>query len=258
MRLIVDSHADLRAAAYIKQRILSVAPSASRPFILGLPTGSTPLGMYRQLVEFHRQGELSFRHVVTFNMDEYVGLPEDDPQSYHSFMNQNFFQYVDIPAEQTHILDGNAADLEIECEKYEARIQSLGGVDLFVGGVGKNGHIAFNEPGSALRSRTRLTRLTDSTRLANAKYFDYDIAKVPVQALTVGVGTILDAREVMILACGAHKAQAVAQAVEGSINHTWTVTALQLHPAAMLVCDEDAILELKVKTVRYFRETESD
>lgn len=256
MRLIIDDQVDRWAANYIKQRILSFAPNASRPFVLGLPTGGTPLGMYQQLVEFYRQGELSFRHVVTFNMDEYVGLPEDHPQSYHTYMQRNFFKHVDIPAQQIHILNGNAADLEAECRQYELKIQSFGGIELFVGGVGKDGHIAFNEPGSSLRSRTRLKTLTHSTQLANARFFDADLTQVPTRALTVGVGTILDAREVMILASGHHKAQAVAQAVEGSVNHMWTITALQLHPAAILVCDEEAILELKVKTVRYFREAE--
>ncbi|HEY9877707.1 MAG TPA: glucosamine-6-phosphate deaminase [Leptolyngbyaceae cyanobacterium] len=254
MRLIIDSDVGAWAAAYVRQQILQFGPTANQPFVLGLPTGSTPLGMYQKLVQFHQQGELSFKHVVTFNMDEYVVLPEDHPQSYHSYMFRNFFDHIDIPRDRIHILNGNAPDLEAECEAYEAAIATFGGIDLFVGGVGEDGHIAFNEPGSSLESRTRLKPLTYSTRLANARFFDDDLEKVPQMALTVGVGTIMDASEVMILVQGYRKALAVYHAIEEGVNHMWSVSALQLHPRALIVCDEDATMELKVKTVRYFKE----
>jgi glucosamine-6-phosphate deaminase len=261
MRLIIcqspDAVADW-AARYVKYRIETFAPTAERLFVLGLPTGSTPLRMYKKLIEFHQANQLSFQHVVTFNMDEYVGLPEDHPESYHAFMYRNLFDHIDIPRDQIHILDGNASDVDKECQEYEEKIQAFGGIELFLGGVGEDGHIAFNEPGSSLESRTRIKTLTYSTQLANARFFDNDIAKVPKHALTVGVGTIMDAREVMILAQGYNKAVALQHAIEGSVNHMWTISALQLHPRSIIVCDEDATLELKVKTAKYFKELEHD
>lgn len=246
------------AARYVKQRIQRFAPTAERPFVLGLPTGGTPLNLYKRLIEFYEVGQLSFRHVVTFNMDEYVGLPADHPESYRSFMYRNLFSHVNIPKAQVHILNGNAADIEAECQQYEAQIASFGGIELFIGGVGEDGHVAFNEPGSSLESRTRIKTLTYSTQMANARFFDNDITKVPKQALTVGVGTITDAREVMILAQGYNKAMALQQAIEGSVNHMWTISALQLHRRSIMVCDEDATLELRVKTAKYFKELERD
>jgi glucosamine-6-phosphate deaminase len=255
MRLMIcDRSIGEWAAAYVVRRIRKFAPTGDRPFVLGLPTGGTPLEMYQKLVAFHQSGDISFRHVVTFNMDEYVGLPEDHPESYHTYMHRNFFDHVDISRENVHILDGNATDLEQECRDYEFKIESYGGVELFMGGVGEDGHIAFNEPGSSLKSRTRVKTLTHSTRLANARFFKDYPEQVPKLALTVGVGTIMDAREVVILAQGEKKAIAIAQAVEAGVNHMWTISALQLHPHAVIVCDEDATSELKVKTVRYFKE----
>lgn len=261
MRLIICESPDevaSWAAGYVKQRIEEFAPTAHNPFVLGLPTGGSPLKMYQKLVEFHRSGDLSFQHVVTFNMDEYVGLPEDHPQSYHSYMYRNFFDRIDIPRENIHILDGNATDIEAECQLYEEKIKKFGGIELFIGGMGEDGHIAFNEPGSSLESRTRFKTLTYSTLLANARFFDNDISKVPKYALTVGVGTIRDAREIMILVQGYNKAIALHHAIEEGVNHMWTVSALQLHPRSIIVCDEDATLELKVKTVKYFKELERD
>ena len=255
MRLVIDNDVGTWAATYVVRRITAFAPTADRPFVLGLPTGGTPLGMYQKLVEFHQIGKVSFQHVVTFNMDEYVGLPEHHPESYHAYMARHFFDHIDIPPKQVHILNGNAADLKAECDRYEATIKAFGGIELFVGGVGADGHIAFNEPGSSLESRTRIQPLMYSTRLANARFFDDDLEQVPTTALTVGVGTILDAHEVMILAKGYHKAVAVANAIEAGVNHMWTISALQLHPRAIIVCDEDATLELKVKTVKYFKES---
>ncbi|KAE8286060.1 Glucosamine-6-phosphate isomerase 1 [Larimichthys crocea] len=201
MKLIILNDYDQAsewAAKYIRNKILLFKPGPDRYFTLGLPTGSTPLGCYKKLIEYYKNGEVSFQYVKTFNMDEYVGLPRDHPESYHSFMWNNFFKHIDIKAENTHILDGNAADLQ---------------AGLFVGGIGPDGHIAFNEPGSSLVSRTR----------------------------------------VMILITGAHKAFALYKAIEEGVNHMWTVSAFQQHPQTVFVCDEDATLELRVKTVKYFK-----
>jgi glucosamine-6-phosphate deaminase len=260
MRIIIlqDLEAASRwTACHIASRIREYTPSAEKPFVLGLPTGSTPLGTYRELADMLRRKELSFLHVVTFNMDEYIGLPEDHPQSYHSFMWQNFFRHIDIPKENVHILNGNAADLAKECAEYEESIRRVGGIELFLGGMGPDGHIAFNEPGSSLSSRTRIKTLTYDTVLANARFFGDDPQRVPRTALTVGVGTILDAREVLIVVSGYGKARALQKVVEEGVNHMWTVSCLQLHPRAIIVCDEEATLELKVGTVKYFREIES-
>lgn len=246
------------AANYVAQKINQYSPSPERPFVLGLPTGSSPLGMYRALIELNRQGVVSFRNVVTFNMDEYVGLPESHPESYHSFMYNNFFNHIDIPRENIHILNGNAKDLEAECADYEKLIASYGGIHLFVGGIGPDGHIAFNEPGSSLTSRTRIKTLTTDTIVANSRFFDNDTAKVPKTALTVGVGTVMDAQEVMILCNGHNKARALQHAIEGSVTQMWTISALQLHRHGIIVCDEAATDELKVGTYRYFKDIERE
>jgi glucosamine-6-phosphate deaminase len=260
MRLIIrpdqDSVAEW-AANYIARRILDAAPSAAKPFVLGLPTGSSPLGTYDRLIQLYEAGKLSFRHVVTFNMDEYVGLPAEHPQSYHSFMWDNLFSHIDIPKENVHILNGQAPDLEAECEAYERAIKAAGGVDLFLGGVGADGHLAFNEPGSSLSSRTRVKTLTRDTRVINSRFFEGDPSLVPETALTVGVGTVMDAREVLILVTGMNKARALSHAIEEGVNHLWTVSCLQLHPKGIIVCDEDATMELRVRTVRYFEDIEA-
>ena len=244
------------AAEYVVSKINAAQPTAQKPFVLGLPTGSSPLGMYRALVAAHQAGRVSFEHVVTFNMDEYVGIPEEHPESYHTFMWKNFFQHIDIKKENVHILNGNASDLEAECKAYEAAIEAIGGIDLFLGGIGPDGHIAFNEPGSSLSSRTRIKTLTTDTIIANSRFFGGDVNQVPKTALTVGVATVMSAREVLILVNGHGKARALQQAVEGSINQMWTITALQLHPKGIIVCDEAACIELKVGTYNYFKDIE--
>ena len=259
MRVIIESDYQALsewAANYVAQRINQFQPSSERPFVLGLPTGSSPLGMYKALIELNREGKVSFRNVVTFNMDEYVGLPESHPESYHSFMFNNFFNHIDIPKENIHILNGNATDVEAECENYEKQIASYGGIDLFVGGIGPDGHIAFNEPGSSLTSRTRVKTLTTDTIVANSRFFDNDVDKVPKTALTVGVGTVMDAKEVLILCNGHNKARALYHAVEGSVTQMWTISALQMHRHGIIVCDEAATDELKVGTYRYFKDIE--
>lgn len=261
MRLIPLSNAadvGLWSARHIVNRINAFKPTAERPFVLGLPTGGTPLQTYKRLIELHKAGEISFKNVVTFNMDEYIGLPEEHPESYHSFMYNNFFNHVDIPRENINLLNGNAPDVDTECRHYEEKIKSYGRINLFMGGVGNDGHIAFNEPASSLASRTRIKTLTEETRIANSRFFDGDMTKVPKYALTVGVGTLLDAEEVMILVTGHAKALSLQAAVEGSVNHMWTISALQLHPKSVIVCDEPSTMELKVKTVKYFRELEAE
>ncbi|KAI6778181.1 uncharacterized protein J7T54_002716 [Emericellopsis cladophorae] len=189
-------------------------------------------------------------------MDEYIGIPRDHPESYHSFMFKHFFSHVNIKRENVHILDGNAPNLDEECTKYEAKIKAAGGIELFLGGVGPDGHIAFNEPGSSLASRTRVKTLAMDTIRANARFFGGDVSKVPQMALTVGVQTIMEAKEVVIIANGASKAVALQKTIEGGVNHMWTLSCLQLHPYSMIVADEDASLELQVKTVKYFKSIE--
>ena len=260
MRLIIESdYSDISewVTNYIAKKIRDFSPSVDRPFLLGLPTGSTPLGTYIELIELYRKGSLSFKHVITFNMDEYVGIPTEHPQSYHSFMWNNFFSHIDILPENINILNGNAVDLDAECQGYENKIKSLGGIHLFLGGIGADGHIAFNEPCSSLQSRTRIKTLTQDTIIANSRFFEDDVNQVPKLALTVGVGTVMDAHEVLIIVNGHNKAQALHHAVEGSVNHMWTITALQLHPKGIIVCDESATVELKVGTYQYFKEIES-
>lgn len=260
MRLIIQSDYDMVskwAASYVANRILEFNPTESKRFVLGLPTGSSPIGMYKELANLNKKGVVSFKYVTTFNMDEYVKLPEDHPESYHSFMYNNFFNHIDIDKKFINILNGNAKDLEKECEDYEKRIADAGGINLFVGGIGPDGHIAFNEPGSSLGSLTRVKTLTMDTIIANSRFFDNDINKVPKTALTVGVKTVLDAEEVMILISGHNKARALYEVVEEGVNHMWTVSALQLHPKGIIVCDDDATYELKVGTVKYFKDIES-
>lgn len=246
------------AAQYVVYKINHFRPNAKKPFVLGLPTGSTPLGMYAELIKLNKAGKVSFEHVVTFNMDEYIGLEPTHPQSYHCFMFENFFNHINIQRKNIHILDGLTTDYAKECRNYEQAIKDAGGVHLFIGGVGEDGHIAFNEPFSSLESRTRIKTLTDSTIKANSRFFDGDISKVPTQALTVGVGTIMDAEEVLILATGANKAQALKHSIEGGISHVWTLSALQRHPHGIILCDRDATAALEQATVDYFLDIEKN
>ncbi|MCK4795490.1 MAG: glucosamine-6-phosphate deaminase [Desulfobacteraceae bacterium] len=243
-------------ADYIIEKIKAFAPTADKPFVLGLPIGSSPMTVYQGWIKRYQTGDISFKNIVTFNMDEYVGIPEDHPESYHSFMYTNLFNHIDIPRENINILNGNAPDLVLECQNYEAKIKEYGGIELFLGGIGPDGHIAFNEPGSSLVSRTRVKTLSYDTILANSRYFDNDMSKVPTHALTVGVGTVMDAREVVIIITGFEKARAVREVIEGGVSHMWTVSMLQLHEHAVIVCDEPATMELQVETVKYFKEIE--
>jgi glucosamine-6-phosphate deaminase len=261
MRILIEPNADAMskwAATYITNKINKFKPTAQKPFVLGLPTGSTPIGTYKYLVEFNMQGKVSFKNVFTFNMDEYIGLPITHPESYNYFMHHHLFNHIDCPKENINILNGNAPNLEEECSRFEAKIKAVGGIHLFMGGIGPDGHLAFNEPGSSLSSRTRVKTLTYDTIKANSRFFENDINEVPKTALTVGVGTIMDAEEVMILINGYAKARALKQCVEEGVNHFWTVSMLQLHPHGIIVCDEDATMELKVGTVTYFKDIERE
>ena len=256
MRLLIHkdyTEASRWAAQYIADRINA---AGNQPFVLGLPTGSSPLGIYRELIALYRAGNVSFARTITFNMDEYTGLGPEHPQSYCRFMWDNFFSHIDIGKQNVHILNGLAADLEGECTAYEEAIRNAGGIDLFLGGMGADGHIAFNEPGSSLSSRTRIKTLTMDTKIANARFFDGDVSRVPSTALTVGVGTVMDAREVLIIVSGHNKARALKAAVEEGISHIWTLSCLQMHRRGIIVCDEASTDELKVGTVRYFKSIE--
>ena len=261
MRIIIQPDYDKVSkwtANYVARRIRDFGPASSKPFVLGLPTGSSPLGMYKELIELNKKGVASFKDVTTFNMDEYVNLPEEHPESYHSFMWENFFSHIDIQKKNVNILNGNAKDLEAECENYEKKIKDVGGIELFIGGIGPDGHIAFNEPGSSLSSLTRVKTLTYDTKVANSRFFGNDITKVPKTALTVGVKTVMDAREVLIIVNGHNKARALQKVVEEGVNHIWTASALQLHPRGIIVCDDAATVELKVGTVNYFKDIEAE
>ena len=190
--------------------------------------------------------------------DEYVGIPREHPESYHSFMYKHFFSHVDVKPANINILNGNAPDLSAECSAYEEKILKAGGIELFLGGVGPDGHIAFNEPGSSLASRTRVKTLAGDTIRANSRFFDNDISQVPKMALTVGVQTVLDSREVVVIVTGPHKALALQKCIEGGVNHMYTLSALQLHAQSMVVVDEDATLELQVKTVKVSQDRRHD
>ncbi len=242
------------AANYIADKIK--AHKEDRPFVLGLPTGSSPLGVYAELARKNKAGEISFKNVVTFNMDEYVGLPREHPESYWHFMWSNFFDHIDIPKDNVNILNGMAPDLEAECARYEAKIASYGGIDMFMGGIGVDGHLAFNEPFTSLTSRTGVRMLTTDTRIVNSRFFGGDPEQVPASALSVGIGTVTDSKEVLILINGHNKARALAASVEGGVSQKWTCSALQMHASAIIVCDEAACGELTVDTYKYFLDIE--
>lgn len=261
MRVIIKpdyDHVSQWAANYTVYRINKFKPTPDRPFVLGLPTGSTPLGYYRELIKLYNNRKVSFENVVTFNMDEYIGLKPSDEQSYRYFMEKTFFNHVNLKPQNIHMLNGMTKDYEKECQSYEKAIRQSGGIHLFVGGVGSDGHIAFNEPFSSLSSRTRVKTLTADTLKANSRFFNHDISRVPVTVLTVGVATIMDSAEVMILATGENKAQALKQGIEGSVNHVWTISALQMHPHGIIVCDKPATKDLSESTVRYFMDIEKN
>ena len=259
MRFIIEETNELAgkwAAHYIANKINEHQAKSDKPFVLGLPTGSTPLITYKELIALNKAGKVSFQNVITFNMDEYVNLPEEHPESYHTFMWTNFFNHVDINPANVNILNGNAEDPQAECDQYEERIRQAGGIDLFLGGVGENGHLAFNEPYTSLNSRTHIQTLTQDTRVVNSRFFEGDVNKVPEKALSVGIGTVTDSKEVLVLISGHNKARALAATVEGGVSQKWTCSALQMHNAAIIACDEAACGELMVDTYKYFLDIE--
>ncbi|NUO82336.1 glucosamine-6-phosphate deaminase [candidate division KSB1 bacterium] len=214
--------------------------------VLGFATGSTPLGLYKELIRMHHKEGLDFSKVTTFNLDEYVGLPPEHNQSYHYFMWENLFNHINVDRRFVHIPMGMAKDIDAFCEWYEEKIQKAGGIDLQILGIGANGHIAFNEPGSSLGSRTRIKTLTGTTREANARFFQTP-DEVPRYALTMGVGTIMDAKEILLLANGESKAEAIAATCEGPITAMWPATIVQMHRLATVIVDKAAASKLKMK-----------
>ena len=227
-------------AQHIINQIKSFVPTIEKPFlVLGLPTGSTPIPVYERLVTAYQRNEISFKNIVTFNMDEYVGLTDTHCQSYHYFMYQHLFRLIDIPREQIYILNGVADDLECECQQYEEKIKSFGGIDIQLGGIGENGHLAFNEPDTSFEIRTHKQRLTDDTIQVNARFFD-KIEDVPTYALTIGLKTIFEAKQVIVMATGLKKSDAVVKSIQGKVITDCPASMMQNHPDVLFVCDEDA------------------
>lgn len=204
--------------------------------VLGLATGSTPEGLYALMRKAHEEDGVSFRDVTTFNLDEYIGLAEEDEQSYHYFMNDKLLNHIDIPKHQTHIPDGLATDLEAACAKYEKKISEVGGIDLQLLGLGVNGHIGFNEPGTPVTSRTHIIELDDITRKVNARFFEHD-SDVPTQAVTMGIGTILEADHILFVVHGEKKADILREVINGEVTKDVPASALQLHPNVTVITD---------------------
>lgn len=248
--IIKDDYAAVsREAGRLVANRLRKKPS----LVLGLATGGTPLGLYRELIRMHGEDGVDFSKTTTFNLDEYLGLPPDHPQSYHRFMRENLFRHVNIPDRFIHVPDGMALDVEEHCHWYEDEIVRAGGLDLQVLGIGANGHLAFNEPGSSLGSRTRVKTLTQKTREDNARFFGA-LQEVPRYAITMGIGTIMEARELLLLASGERKAEAVRAAVEGPVTAMVPASIVQMHPRAFLVVDRAAAAGLQGEYAASFEE----
>ncbi len=244
MRVIITKDYDemsRRTAKIIALQIIRKPDS-----VLGLATGSTPLGAYKELVRMHREENLDFSKIVTFNLDEYYGLAPNHPQSYHYFMFENFFNHVNINPRNVHIPDGLAKDVKAFCEKYEEEIRKAGGIDLQLLGIGRDGHIAFNEPGSSLMGRTKLVALAEETIKDNARFFKNE-AEVPRLAISMGCGTIMEAKKIILLANGEGKADAIAATVEGPVTSQITASILQIHPEVTIIVDEAVASKLKRK-----------
>jgi len=241
MEIIIqaDAQAVATVSASIFQRQLTHKPAS----VLGLATGSTPLGLYRELIALSQAGQIDFSHATTFNLDEYVGLGPDHPQSYAWFMRSELFDHIGIPRHQVHLPNGLAKDFPRHCEAYEAAMRGAGGVDLQLLGLGSNGHIGFNEPSSSLSSRTRIKTLAPKTIEDNARFFGSP-ENVPHHVVTMGIGTIMEARHCLVLATGSRKASAVAAMAEGPITANCPASILQMHPRCTLVVDESAATEL--------------
>lgn len=243
-----DGDAVARLVAGAIERLVTSKPDA----VLGLATGSSPLGVYSELVDRHRAGSLSFRRAIAFLLDEYIGLPPDHPESYRAFIARHFSGLVDIDPRNVHVPDGAASDIEAACAEYEAKIRAAGGVDLQLLGIGGDGHLGFNEPTSSLASRTRVKTLTEQTRNDNNRFFG-DLDDVPRHVVTQGIGTILDARHLVLIAIGEAKSEPIARAVEGPLTSMCPASAIQLHPHATVVIDEAAATRLTLSD--YYRAT---
>jgi len=242
MEVIIQQ--DSEKASYLAARLIKKIIQEKEKPVIGFATGNTPLLLYKFLVKMHREEGLDFSRVIAFNLDEYVGLSPDHPASFHQYMWKNIFSQINIRPENVHIPDGLANDIPVYCEEYERQIKEAGGLDVQILGLGTDGHIGFNEPSSSLSSRTRIKTLTDQTRKDNAVFFGGE-ENVPYHAITMGIGTILDARLCLMLAFGKKKAKAIALAVEGPITSMVPASALQLHPRAIILVDRDAASELK-------------
>ncbi len=224
-------------------RIIADAIRNKPNLVLGLATGGTPVGCYQELIRMHKEEGLDFSRVITFNLDEYIGLPPTHPQSYRYFMDENLFRHVNIKIENTYVPDGLSADLQRTCKEFEELIKRAGGIDLQLLGIGANGHIAFNEPGSSFDSRTMVVNLSKRTIKDNARFFK-SIEEVPRQALSMGMETIMEVRKIILLASGVGKAEAVAKSVEGPITTDVPASILQRHPNCIFILDEEAASKL--------------
>ncbi len=240
--IIKESYEEISKEA---AQIIRAALLKKSNLVLGLATGNTPIGLYNELARMHKAEGLDFSQVVTFNLDEYVGIPVDHPESYHTFMERYLFSKVNIPASNQYIPQSTTDNLEEFCEWYEERIRHFGGIDIQVLGIGTNGHIGFNEPSSSLGSRTRLKTLAPATIQAHLPNFGGDAEAVPRMAITMGIGTIMEAKQCLLLANGGSKADAIAQCVEGPITAEVPASALQMHPRAIILVDEAAASRLK-------------
>ena len=234
-----------QAAIHLAARLIARELRSKPHFVLGLATGATMEGVYDELARLHHEEHLDFSRCHTFNLDEYVGLPPESPFSYHEYMRKHLFSRVNLHPLSTHLPNGMASNLAAECQHYEHLIREVGGIDLQLLGLGRDGHIGFNEPLSALRSRTREKALTPSTLAANAPYFGGDATQMPRRAITMGVGTILEAHRCLMLVTGESKAAVLARAVEGPITSMVTASALQLHPHCQVIVDEEAAAKLE-------------
>ena len=247
MRVIIVT--DPEQLGEVAAQVIAEDMRGKRTYVLGLATGSTPIPVYRELIRLHREEDLDFSTTITFNLDEYVGLEPTHPQSYRHFMNEHLFDHVNINKKSTHVPDGLAEDVDAFCAAYEEMIDDVGGIACQVLGIGSNGHVGFSEPGTSLSSRTHKTALTESTIRDNSRLFE-KIEDVPTSAITMGIGTIMEAELVILVANGENKADAVAKAIEGPITATVPASALQMHPSVTVVVTEDAASKLKLKWER--------
>ncbi|MFN7736989.1 MAG: glucosamine-6-phosphate deaminase [Pirellula sp.] len=263
MRVVILKNADAVAKAAAEESIhrigladldTSAAP-LDKPVVIGLATGGTPLGLYREWIQAYRSGQISFANTMSFNLDEYVGLPPEDPRSYHAYMHENLFRHIDIPNGRSFIPKTDVNDLDESAADYEWKIEQAGGIDYQILGIGSDGHIGFNEMGSSLASKTRVKTLTKKTRLDNARYFD-SFEAVPSMAITMGIGTIMSARSILLLATGPGKAKAIRDTVEGPVTAMVPASVLQFHDDVTVMIDEEAAKDLTQR--EYYLESEAN